>query len=65
MPINLRTSAETAMYAEQAVKVGEPVRGVYGFSILSSCVPDYLHATAIDIMHAVFEGVSKRLLNSR
>ena len=59
---NLRTSETTEDYARQAIDLGEHVRGVKGPSALSLVVYDYMNMTAIDGMHCLYQGVTKKLL---
>ncbi|KAJ1519177.1 hypothetical protein ONE63_011217 [Megalurothrips usitatus] len=64
----MRTHEETIDFAKQALESRKAdknasVFGVKGPSLLSKIVPDIIKCTAIDIMHGVFLGVFKMLLN--
>lgn len=66
-----RRLEETLEFAQQALrnKINKKtmnektsVKGIKGPCFLSNLMPDYIKGTAIDVMHAVFEGVTKKLL---
>ena len=59
----LRTTQTTRQYAERALEIGEPVVGVKGPTVLNLVVPDYVESTAIDEMHCVSQGITKKLLS--
>ena len=61
--IRLRTDEETLQHASQAIECNMKVCGVKGPSLLSKIVHKYVSSTSVDVMHAVFEGVTKKLLN--
>lgn len=65
----LRSLNQSKVYAEQALanRVSKrtanqktSVMGIKGPCVLSHFMPDYIEGTAIDVMHAVFEGVAKK-----
>ncbi|KAJ1519227.1 hypothetical protein ONE63_011166 [Megalurothrips usitatus] len=63
-----RTHVETQRFAQQALEArardkNASVNGVKGPSLVSKLVPDIIRCTAIDVMHGVFLGVCKMLLN--
>jgi len=58
----LRKEADIARYAEQAFHSGKSVYGILGPTVLSKIVPFCFLATAIDVMHCVYEGITKRLM---
>ena len=52
--LQLRTTQESLIYAQEAYERKAPVFGVKGPSTLNTLVPDYINFTAIDSMHCVF-----------
>lgn len=60
--LELRTTNETELFAETAQITNQHVSGVKGPSSLSKIVSNYVESTAIDIMHCVFQGMTKKLL---
>lgn len=60
--LNLRTSAEKNHFAKEAVLIKNDVFGVKGPSALSEIVVDFIVTTAVDSMHCVYLGVTKRLM---
>lgn len=58
-----RTELSISEHAKKAEEKGYPVFGVKGESILSSHL-DIVNAVPVDYMHAVLEGVSRRLLST-
>ena len=59
--IILRTEEEVIQCSLQALDLGKPVSGVKGPSMLSKICPKIIISTAVDAMHCVFEGISKKL----
>lgn len=60
--IILRTEEDVLECSMQALEVGKPVCGVKGPSMLSKICPRFITSTAVDVMHCVFEGVAKKLI---
>lgn len=58
----LRSEEETLTHAQQAYDIQNPVCGVKGPSIMSQICNKFITSTAVDVMHCVFEGVVKRLM---
>lgn len=63
-----RKHDETRVYADEARQLRrmDPdvnVRGVKGFSLLHSMVPDSVRSVACDVMHGCFLGICKLLVN--
>lgn len=61
--VTLRTDDETNEHAQQAFDVGFAVCGVKGPTVMKHILHNYMTAIAVDVMHCVFEGVVKKLLN--
>ena len=59
--IQFRTTQESMKFAEQAVSIKKDVFGVKGPTGLSKIVYNYIETTAIDGMHCVYVGVTKKL----
>ncbi|KAJ8666566.1 hypothetical protein QAD02_008228 [Eretmocerus hayati] len=58
----LRTTAETELHAEQALEKKEPVFGINGPSYLRLIMLNYMISMTIDIMHAVYLGITKKVM---
>lgn len=61
--LDLRTSSGTKEDASTADKTKKKKNGVKGHTLLSKTVHDFIAASAIDIMHCVFGGVTKKLMH--
>lgn len=61
--LELRTTNESLLFAETAQNTNTNVYGVKGPTILSQIVHDYVNSTAIDIMHCIYQGITKKLLS--
>ena len=57
----LRTSSQQRQWAEEAERTGRAVYGVKGTSVLSDSI-DIQKQCPVDYMHAVLEGVTKKLM---
>lgn len=60
--LDLRTEAETILHANQAHESRLKICGVKGLTALSKIVPKFITSTAVDVMHAAFEGVAKKMI---
>ena len=58
--LSFRTDDETVLHSSQAYELKQKVFGVKGPTILSKMAYNFISSTGIDIMHAVFEGVTHR-----
>ena len=58
----LRTEDNVIESSLQALEMNKPVCGVKGPTIMSKICQNFITSTAIDIMHCVFEGVAKKLI---
>ncbi len=61
--IELRTHNEFVQCAKDAIKTGKPVLSVKGPTRPALYIPDIIMSTSVDIMHSVFIGVVKKLMN--
>ncbi|OXU17689.1 hypothetical protein TSAR_006517 [Trichomalopsis sarcophagae] len=59
----LRSTDESILFAENVQNTNTNVFGLKGPMILSKIVHDYVNSTAIDIMHCVYQGITKKLLS--
>ena len=48
--------------AEEAERLGSPIRGILGKSVLQPCL-DLVDGVPVDYMHSVVEGVAKWMLH--
>ena len=60
--ILLRTEENVLECSMQALDIRQPVCGVKGPSVISKICPKFITSTAVDVMHCVFEGVTKKLI---
>ena len=60
--LNLRTTEESEQYAKEARESKKPVFGIKGPSTLRLLVPDFINTTAIDAMHCIYQGITKKLM---
>ena len=56
-----RTTQSVEQCAAQALECGQPIKGVKGESVLSTHI-NIVDAVPVDYMHAIFEGVVKKLV---
>lgn len=61
--LKLRSSEETIKFAKQAVVLKEDVFGVKGPTVMSDICVDFIGTTAVDVMHCVYLGITKRLMS--
>ena len=59
--IELRTTEESVRFAEEAYTTKKDVFGIKGPSELSKIVYNYIETTAVDVMHCVYVGITKKL----
>ena len=57
-----RSHEETKRHASETVQLERPVLGIKGLSWLSYVQPDIICGTAVDYMHCVLLGITRRLL---
>ena len=60
---DLRTTNESILLAREAHYSNVPILGVKGPTSLSKLAYDYVNSTAVDQMHCVFQGVTKKLMS--
>ena len=58
-----RCSTTIEQHTRQAEEEGRPIFGINGRSVLSSTL-DLVQAVPVDHMHAILEGISRRLLST-
>lgn len=61
-PLMLRQHQLHVRHEISAAKFDKPIFGVKGPSILSQMMPDVIKGCSIDVMHCVYSGVLKKLL---
>ena len=59
--IELRTTQESIQFAKEACLIKKDVFGIKGPNELSKIIYNYIETTAIDVMHCVYVGITKKL----
>ena len=60
--ITLRSTNESVRLGREAHYANAPILGIKGPTTLNVLVYDYIRSTAIDQMHCVFQGITKKLM---